>query len=140
MATLVTLVDGSIPVAADFNSNYTALNAEIRPPGTGGTGISTYTTGDIIYASAANTLSRLAAGSTSQVLTMVAGVPAWSGSTPFSAEFISSDQTVTFTSKVSLAHGLGAKPKLVQLSLKNTTTELNYSVGDEVTLTPIPAA
>jgi hypothetical protein len=35
------------------------------------------TTGDIYYASAANTPARLAIGSTSDVLTVVAGVPGW---------------------------------------------------------------
>jgi len=43
----------------------------------GGTGLSTYTTGDILYASATNTLSKLAAGSNGQVLTLASGVPSW---------------------------------------------------------------
>jgi hypothetical protein len=46
-------------------------------PTFGGTGQTTYTTGDTLYASAANTLSKLPIGSTNQVLTVVAGVPAW---------------------------------------------------------------
>ena len=43
----------------------------------GGTGQSTFTTGDILYASAANTLSKLAAGTDGQVLTQASGVPSW---------------------------------------------------------------
>src|SRR5271170_875472 len=43
----------------------------------GGTNQSTYTTGDILYASAANTLSKLPVGSTGNVLQVSAGVPAW---------------------------------------------------------------
>lgn len=43
----------------------------------GGTSQSTYTTGDIIYASAANTLSKLAIGSANQVLTVIGGIPSW---------------------------------------------------------------
>jgi hypothetical protein len=43
----------------------------------GGTGFSTYTTGDTVYASASNTLSKLAIGSTGQILRVVGGVPAW---------------------------------------------------------------
>ena len=70
MATLITLVDGTIPVAADFNSNFAALNTELRPATTGGTGQSTYAPGDLLYASASNTLSRLAAGGTNATLTM----------------------------------------------------------------------
>jgi hypothetical protein len=43
----------------------------------GGTAQSTYTTGDILYASASNTLSKLAVGSTGQVLTVASGIPSW---------------------------------------------------------------
>jgi hypothetical protein len=43
----------------------------------GGTNITTYATGDILYASASNTLSKLTAGTTGQVLTIAAGVPSW---------------------------------------------------------------
>ena len=43
----------------------------------GGTSQSTYTTGDILYASASNTLSKLAIGTNGQVLTISGGVPAW---------------------------------------------------------------
>lgn len=43
----------------------------------GGTSQTTYTTGDILYASAANTLSKLAAGADGRVLTIAAGIPSW---------------------------------------------------------------
>lgn len=43
----------------------------------GGTGQSTYATGDILYASAPNTLSKLTAGSNTQILTLAGGVPTW---------------------------------------------------------------
>ena len=46
--------------------------------GYGGTGFTTYTTGDLIYSSASNTLSKLGIGSSGQFLKVVAGVPAWS--------------------------------------------------------------
>jgi hypothetical protein len=45
--------------------------------GYGGTNQSTYITGDILYASAANTLSKLPIGSTGQILTVSAGIPSW---------------------------------------------------------------
>ncbi len=48
--------------------------------GNGGTGFSTYATGDIIYASATNTLSKLAAGTNGYVLTLSGGIPAWAAS------------------------------------------------------------
>ena len=47
----------------------------------GGTGFSTYATGDLIYASAANTLSKLTAGTNGYVLTLASGVPTWAAST-----------------------------------------------------------
>jgi len=43
----------------------------------GGTGQSTYAKGDIVYASAVNTLSKLAAATDGQVLQLVNGAPAW---------------------------------------------------------------
>ena len=43
----------------------------------GGTGFTTYTTGNLLYASATNTLSKLAIGTTGYTLTVSSGVPAW---------------------------------------------------------------
>ena len=43
----------------------------------GGTGLNSYSTGDIIYASSANTLAKLAKGTDGQVLKLSGGVPTW---------------------------------------------------------------
>jgi hypothetical protein len=43
----------------------------------GGTGLTSYTTGDILYSSATNTLAKLAAGSNGQILTVAGGIPSW---------------------------------------------------------------
>ena len=43
----------------------------------GGTGLTSYATGDIIYASAADTLNKLSAGTEGYLLTMSSGVPVW---------------------------------------------------------------
>jgi hypothetical protein len=45
--------------------------------GNGGTGISSYSAGDVLYYSSGNTLSRLSAGIDGEVLTILSGVPAW---------------------------------------------------------------
>jgi hypothetical protein len=43
----------------------------------GGTNLTSYTTGDTLYASASNVLSKLAIGTAGQVLTVAGGVPSW---------------------------------------------------------------
>lgn len=71
----------------------------------GGTGLSAYTTGDIIYASATNTLSKLTAGTNGYVLTLAAGVPSWaaasSGVTVTNDTSTASALYPTFTSATS---------------------------------------
>jgi hypothetical protein len=52
----------------------------VLPAANGGTAQSTYTTGDLIYASASNTLAKRAIGTTGQVLTVAGGVPTWAAS------------------------------------------------------------
>ena len=47
----------------------------------GGTGLSSYAAGDIIYASGTTTLAKLAKGSDTQVLTLASGVPTWASPT-----------------------------------------------------------
>jgi hypothetical protein len=60
-----------------YATSTSALTTGTLPATSGGTSFATYTTGDIIYASATNTLSKLAVGSTNQVLTIAGGVPTW---------------------------------------------------------------
>lgn len=73
----------SAAVAGDFptlNQNTTGTAAGLSATlvaTSGGTAQSTYTTGDILYASATNTLSKLTVGSTGQVLTVASGIPSW---------------------------------------------------------------
>lgn len=62
------------------SQQFVSLSSEVSgtlPAANGGTGQSTWTTGDLLYASAANTLAKRAIGSTGQILTVVAGVPTW---------------------------------------------------------------
>jgi hypothetical protein len=56
-----------------------ATNSSVLPTTSGGTNLSSYTTGDLIYASASNTLSKLGIGTEGFVLTVSSGgVPVWS--------------------------------------------------------------
>ena len=49
----------------------------VLPEANGGTAQSTYTAGDLLYASGANTLSKLGVGGTGDVLKVTGGVPVW---------------------------------------------------------------
>jgi len=66
----------------------------------GGTAQTTYTTGDLLYASGTNTLAKRGIGSTGQVLTVSGGVPTWanaaSGST-FSGALVFNNATTTIS-------------------------------------------
>lgn len=55
----------------------TAEVAGVLPETKGGTNQSAYAAGDLLYASAVNTLSRLPKGTNGQILTLSAGLPAW---------------------------------------------------------------
>jgi hypothetical protein len=69
---------GGAPIFANLSVNAsTDISAGTLSIARGGTSFGTYTTGDMLYASATNTLSKLAAGTNGYVLTMVSGVPAW---------------------------------------------------------------
>lgn len=52
--------------------------------------------------------------------------------TPFTQAFESSQQTISNAGLLTIAHGLGVKPKLYLVVLQCTTAELGYSIGDEV--------
>jgi hypothetical protein len=84
-----------------YSTSASALVAGTLPSAAGGTGFATYTTGDIIYASATNTLSKLAAGTNGYVLTLASGVPSWAvnnaATTRTTTEFTATASQTTFT-------------------------------------------
>lgn len=49
-----------------------------------------------------------------------------------SNEFISADQVITSGGALTLAHGLGTMPKLVQCRIRNLVADQAYSIGDEL--------
>ena len=79
----------------------------------GGTGQTTYATGDILYASATNTLSKLTAGTNGYVLTLAGGVPSWAaaaaGATGGGTDkvFWENDQTVTTSYTITAGKNAG---------------------------------
>lgn len=56
----------------------------------GGTGLTSYTTGDILYASATNTLSKLGIGTSGQALRISGGLPIWRDTLAVSGVYVSS--------------------------------------------------
>lgn len=94
----------------------------------GGTGIATYATGDVLYASATNTLAKLPAGTNTYVLTMVGGLPAWSAPSGGVASFQTSmsglSPNVATTGAVTLSGILG--------STSGGTGFSTYAAGDMI--------
>lgn len=91
--------------------------------------------GDLFYASSAKALVRLPKGTAGQALLMNAGATAPSWATlPFTKSFESAQQTITSAGALTIAHSLGASPKLVVAALQCVTAENGYAIGEEVTM------
>uniref|UniRef100_A0A6M3XRS8 Putative tail protein n=1 Tax=viral metagenome TaxID=1070528 RepID=A0A6M3XRS8_9ZZZZ len=63
-----------------FPLTYQAVTAGVLGESSGGTSESTYAKGDVLYASAADTLSKLAVGAANTVLQVATDVPSWKSS------------------------------------------------------------
>jgi hypothetical protein len=68
------------------------------------------------------------AGKTAVVGALVSAV------SPFSRSYTSAQQTITAAGALTLAHGFGVQPSLVQCKLHCTTGQFNYAIGDEVVI------
>jgi hypothetical protein len=72
-STVLTKIDASGNITApSLTLSTTALATT-----SGGTGLSSYASGDILYASATDTLAKLAKGTNGQILTLASGLPSW---------------------------------------------------------------
>jgi len=91
----------------------------------GGTGQTSYTTGDTLYASASNTLSKLAIGSTGQVLTVSGGVPIWSS--PASGASITDDTSTNGTRYINFTSATSGSLSTIYTS--STKLQYNPSTG-----------
>ena len=103
----------------------------------GGTAQTTYTTGDTLYASASNTLSKLAVGSTGQVLTVAGGVPTWANTTP--ATTITDDTSTASTRYINFTSATSGSLSTIYTS--STKLQYNPSTGalTSTSLTPTNA-
>lgn len=121
------------------------------PVANGGTNITSYATGDILYASGTNTLANLTAGTNGYVLTLAAGVPTWASSTGGVTSFQTSLSGLTpatsTTGAITLAGTLGVSSGgtgqttytdgqlLIGNSTGNTLTKATLTAGSGITIT-----
>ena len=80
-------------VTASSIGNIVSVTIDTITPTTGGTGQTSYVTGDTLYASATNVLSRLPIGSETDILSVVSGVPAWVNSSAFTVPILVTNAT-----------------------------------------------
>jgi hypothetical protein len=87
----------------------------------GGTGLNTYTAGDLVYFASGTTFSKLTIGTEGKVLVVSSGVPAWSASAPASPHpLLSSTHSDTTTGTVAqgdLITGQGTTAKWSKLTI-----------------------
>ena len=91
----------------------------------GGTGQTSYTTGDILYASATNTLSKLAAGTNGYVLTLSGGVPTWASTA--SSTTITDDTSTNSTRYINFTSATSGTLSTIYTS--STKLQYNPSTG-----------
>jgi hypothetical protein len=101
----------------------------IVPVANGGTNLSTYTAGDILYANATNTIGKLGVGSQYQVLTMGAAAPEWGAVNLSNASATSGSLGATSGGTGQTTYTLGdiiyssASNTLAKLAGQTTTTQ-----------------
>jgi hypothetical protein len=111
----------------------------------GGTNQTTYTTGDILYASASNTLSKLPIGTAGQLLTVTAGAPAWvnapaTGVTSFSAGTTGFTPNTATTGAVTLAGTLAIANGGTNGTATPTAGAVPYGTGTAYAFTAVGTA
>lgn len=87
-----TIPTGGHPADREFTELQKAVLAllggfasDILNVANGGTGLASYAAGDLLYATAATVLAKLAKQTNGQILTLASGLPAWAGDTSWTA-------------------------------------------------------
>ena len=136
-STGLTLTGGAITTSGTLTLGGTLAVAS------GGTNLTSYTTGDILYASGGTTLAKLAIGSAGQVLKVASGIPSWAadanaGGTVTSITLAADSGTGTaITSSGTFTYTGGTN---VTTSVSGTTVTINTSATTNVgTVTSVTA-
>ena len=127
----------SIPTNGDIVLDGTLITSN------GGTGVSSYTAGDMLYYTSGTALTNLGIGSNGQLLTISGGVPSWqnapaTGVTSFQTSLSGLTPSTSTTGAVTLAGTLGAT--------SGGTSQSTYATGDILyasatdTLSKLPAS
>jgi len=123
----MTFTGGPITVSGTLTMSGTLATAN------GGTGFTTYAAGDLIYASAINTLSKLTAGTNGYVLTLASGVPTWAASaggvTSFSAGSTGLTPSTATTGAITLAGTLAVANGGTNTTATATANGVTYGTG-----------
>ena len=129
----ITLTDGGAgaDLVLDVGSSVYVAGGTDVAVADGGTGLSSYAAGDLLYASGTTTLSKLAAGTQGDQLRQGASAPAWGGANAWWGP--GSDGAVTFdgtTTYAGFASTSGAAPNLVYTLTRDVlATTLSVSSG-----------
>lgn len=108
--------------AASLTLGWTGTLAVTR----GGTGLSTIATGDLYYGSASDVVSRLAIGSSTNVLTVTGGLPVWAAPAAAGTSVIVDDTT---TNAVMFPVWVTANTGSLPLKVTSTKLSFNPSTG-----------
>lgn len=143
VATGNALISGGVGVAPSYGKiGLTTHVSGVLPIANGGTNLSTYATGDLLYASATDVLSKFAKPSASSVLTMdSSGVPAWKNpkygsfydTTTQSATIINTAYPINFNT-TDLSNGVSVLTTAAVVTGDITTTTLNVTAVTSGTL------
>ena len=92
--TLTKLAKGTTEQTLKMNTAASVPEYGTTHPIAGGTGLTSYTSGDFLYADTTTSLAKLAKGSNDEVLTLASGVPTWAAAPAASGKVLQVVQTV----------------------------------------------